>query len=472
MLALYKLSDLWQIALILLASLSLFLQCCFYQIALPVRHHDPYRHKFLELSILLLLLSLCMTFSAANVQVAFEIPAATKYAELRYVVCAITVVQALSWLNRNVGAEAILAAGLLAIPACDVIAPWNLLAASLLLAARSIYGIPKAKERLRHELSSDSINEAINTLPTGIMFADSTGNIILTNTMMLKLMQRYAGQRYRNADIMWQQLQKLKGSSYLQKLGIGDKILFRVRNGPSYLAARQNIHTEIGPCKQLTITNVTEEDYSALQLEEQLTLLRADSKRMRIALDNLEAFKRQQTLSEVTSQIHDLLGQRITILQQLLNSHDVNNYDDMIPLLQNLMQDIRNDVREDVHVTLDNIIDTYATIGVTITIAGELPRKKEIALAFVSIIREAATNSVRHSHANLIQIVMTRRNGKQYLQTTDNGIALADDIHFGTGLTGIKHRIERLGGTLTINTRPRFTLLLEVPLPVTAINKT
>ena len=71
---------------------------------------------------------------------------------------------------------------------------------------------------------------------------------------------------------------------------------------------------------------------------------------MRSALDNLEALKRQQTLAEVTSQIHDVLGQRITILQQLLNNKDTQNYADMIPLLQNLAQDIRTDVREDAHV--------------------------------------------------------------------------------------------------------------------------
>ncbi len=464
MLALYKLSDLGQQIFILLALTALFLHCCFYQIALPVRHHDPYRHKFLELSILFLLFVLCMTVSAANIQVSSDLPAATKYTELRYIAGAMTVVQALSWLNRNVGASVILVAGFLALPFCDTLSPWNMLAVSLLLAGRSIYGIPRARERLRHELSSDSINEAIDTLPTGVMFADEDGNIVLTNTKMLKLMQRYSGEQYRNANVLWQQLHKLKTTSYLQKQAIGDKLLFRVLKGPSYLAARQKIQTYIGPCQQLTITDVTEEDRSALKLEEQLKLLRADSKKMRSALDNLEALKRQQTLAEVTSQIHDVLGQRITILQQLLNNKDTQNYADMIPLLQNLAQDIRTDVREDAHVTLNNIVATYAAIGVTITITGKLPEEKETANAFVSIIREAATNSVRHSHANLIQIVMTRQKGKQYLQTTDNGIAPSGSIHFGTGLNGIKHRAEKLGGTLTVNTKPRFTLLIEVPL--------
>jgi len=464
MLALYKLSDLAQIALILFALAALFLHCCFYQAALPVRHRDPYRHKFLELSILFLLFTLCMTLSAANIQISMELPAVTKYAELRYVAGAMTVIQALSWFNRKVGAEIILAAGFLTLPLCDGLAPWNLLCASILLAVRSIYGIPKARERLRHELSSDSINEAINTLPTGVMFADNTGNIILTNTMMLKLTQRYSGQQYRDANVLWHQLQNLKSTPYMQKLSVGGKLLFRVLNGSSYLAARQNIKAGATSYSQLTITDVTEEDRSALKLEKQLKLLRSDSKKMREALANLEALKSQQTLAEVTSQIHDLLGQRITILQQLLNNQDVNNYDDMISLVQNLMQDIRNNVREDVQITLNNILATYAAIGVTITIVGVLPAEKTIAIAFVSIIREAATNSVRHSHANLIQIVMTRQNGKQYLQTTDNGIAPTKLIHFGTGLNGIKQRIERLGGTLTVKAEPRFTLLIEVPL--------
>jgi len=46
-----------------------------------------------------------MTVSAANIQVSSDLPAATKYTELRYIAGAMTVVQALSWLNRNVGAS-------------------------------------------------------------------------------------------------------------------------------------------------------------------------------------------------------------------------------------------------------------------------------------------------------------------------------------------------------------------------------
>ncbi|MCH4157311.1 MAG: hypothetical protein LKF34_01770 [Acidaminococcaceae bacterium] len=466
MLGLYKLGNLAQVAFIVLALATLFLHCCFYQTALPLRHRDPYRHKFLELSIMLLTFALCMTVSAPVNQLVFAMPAATKYAELRYIAGAITIVQALSWYHRHVGAELILPAGILMLPACDGLSPWNLLAAMVLLAARSIYGIPRARERLRHEVSNDSIHEALNTLPTGIMFADGNGSIILTNTRMLALMQRYSGKQFRNANTLWQQLEKIR-FPLLQKRWVGEKMLFRVQNGPSYLAARQKIKAGMDTYQQLTITDVTDEDRSALKLEAQLETLRAGSKQLRATLDNLEALQKQQTLAEVTSQIHDLLGQRITILQQLLNNQDAHNYEDMIPLMQNVMQDLRNDVREDAHVTLENIVATYAAIGVTITLAGELPAEREMAQAFVSIIREAATNSVRHSHADLIQIVMTRQKGRQYLQTTDNGIAPAGEVHFSTGLNGIQHRIERLGGTLTVQAKPRFTLLIEVPVPRT-----
>jgi len=111
-------------------------------------------------------------------------------------------------------------------------------------------------------------------------------------------------------------------------------------------------------------------------------------------------------------------------------------------LLQNLAQDIRTDVREDAHVTLNNIVATYAAIGVTITITGKLPEEKETANAFVSIIREAATNSVRHSHANLIQIVMTRQKANNICKRQITALPLAGQFILAPGLNGIKHRAE------------------------------
>jgi signal transduction histidine kinase len=464
MLALYSLNNLEFNILILLSLVPLLLHCICYQFVLPARHHNPYQRKMLELSILALCIVLCMTVSASYIQLGLDFPAVTKYAGLRYIVSAITIVQTLSWRGTRIGSTPIIAAAILLLPVCDSLSPWNFIAAIILLIGRSVYGIPKARARLQREISSDSIHEAINSLPTGVMFADAHGNIFLANNVMLRLMQRYLGTQYRNADSLWKQLEAYNGNSQMQKIFVGSKILFRLRGGHSYLAAKKSLHDDTEFYEQLTITDVTEEDRSALALEKQLEILRADSSRIRHVLDNLEAYKRQQTLAEVTSQIHDLLGQRITILQQILNNKSFTDYTGMLPLVQNLIQDMRSGVKEDYHVTLENIIATYAAIGVTITIAGNLPPEEEIATAFVSIIREAATNSVRHSHANLIQVALIRRQGMQYLQTTDNGIAPVGEIHFGTGLTGIKNRVENLGGILTVVKEPRFTLLIEIPL--------
>ena len=75
--------------------------------------------------------------------------------------------------------------------------------------------------------------------------------------------------------------------------------------------------------------------------------------------------------------------------------------------------------------------------------------------------QEAVHNALRHGAPTKVEIVLVadRGDGRIHLRVTDNGRGFvvgrqrgADEGHFG--LQGMRERAERLGGTLTITSRP------------------
>ncbi|HEY2344306.1 MAG TPA: sensor histidine kinase [Xanthomonadaceae bacterium] len=98
----------------------------------------------------------------------------------------------------------------------------------------------------------------------------------------------------------------------------------------------------------------------------------------------------------------------------------------------------------------------------------ELPPEQETCLALA--LREAATNIQRHAKANAAQAELSTDGDALVLRVSDDGNG---GIHaHGNGLTGMRERVEALGGTLKIAAvrGQGTTLFLRLPAPTGASN--
>ena len=92
-----------------------------------------------------------------------------------------------------------------------------------------------------------------------------------------------------------------------------------------------------------------------------------------------------------------------------------------------------------------------------------LPGHVEVAAYYA--VSEALANAAKHAHASAVQIELDTPNTVVRLAIRDDGIGGADPAR-GSGLTGLRDRIEALGGTLDV-TSPAgsgTTLLIEIPV--------
>ncbi|MGA9694316.1 MAG: GAF domain-containing sensor histidine kinase, partial [Pseudonocardiaceae bacterium] len=94
---------------------------------------------------------------------------------------------------------------------------------------------------------------------------------------------------------------------------------------------------------------------------------------------------------------------------------------------------------------------------------GRLPGRVEVTAYYV--VSEALTNTAKHANASAVHVSVDPIDGIVRLSVRDDGIGGADPTR-GSGLVGLKDRVEATGGTLIVQSRPGEGTRLLVELPV------
>lgn len=101
-------------------------------------------------------------------------------------------------------------------------------------------------------------------------------------------------------------------------------------------------------------------------------------------------------------------------------------------------------------------------VPVVVTVrVGRMPAAIEACVYFVCA--EAITNAVKHAAAEHVSIVVRQEDGL-IAEIGDDGVGGADPAA-GTGLRGLADRVESLGGTLTVDSRPGEGTTVVATLP-------
>jgi len=93
-----------------------------------------------------------------------------------------------------------------------------------------------------------------------------------------------------------------------------------------------------------------------------------------------------------------------------------------------------------------------------------LPERVEVAAYYV--VSEALTNAAKHAHASVVNVEVDTVEGALRLRVRDDGVGGADPVR-GSGLVGLKDRVEALGGTLAVQSPAGAGTALRVELPLT-----
>ncbi|MEU9990692.1 histidine kinase [Streptomyces sp. NPDC048045] len=179
--------------------------------------------------------------------------------------------------------------------------------------------------------------------------------------------------------------------------------------------------------------------------------------------------------------LHDVVGRNLSVISlkselavQLVRRGRPEAVEQMIEV-QRIAQESQREVRDVVrgYREADLVVELAGAQGV-LTAAGidcevraeaaELPAEVQSALGWV--VREAATNVLRHGDAGRCAVGLRIREERVVLTVENDGVAAAPDGGGGSGLPGLRERLSAVDGTLEAGLvgKDRFRLVAEVPL--------
>jgi signal transduction histidine kinase len=104
-------------------------------------------------------------------------------------------------------------------------------------------------------------------------------------------------------------------------------------------------------------------------------------------------------------------------------------------------------------------------VDIDLRIEGRLPEPVEVGAYYV--VSEMLTNAAKHARASVVEVYAEASGGTLLLRVRDDGVGGADPLR-GSGLVGLKDRIEALSGTFSMHSPPGGGTTVSCALPIPA----
>ncbi len=330
----------------------------------------------------------------------------------------------------------------------------------LVLFYRLIILIDATLCRQKNEITALSIIEGLDSLPCGVMFCDLNGYIFLTNEKMRELAIEFVKKDFKNSKLFWEKLSECSNSNAEAQIIDGD-ILIRTPD-KAWRFSKQALKTANSNYIEIIAIDVSESIGAFYTLEEENNKLEKQNRELKKLAKDVQVLHREREFIKIRSRVHDVLGQRLTAIQRISQNDENPDYNTILYLAQDSVAQIKEKREDNAKLLYGEMYHYFYQIGLKIEIADEFPEDENIAFLFLSVLREACTNAVKHADATKVFVKIVKAYEKYRIEITNNGKQPDKSIVEGGGLFGIRNRVENAGGVLKVELIPEFSLIITL----------
>ena len=282
------------------------------------------------------------------------------------------------------------------------------------------------------------------------------------NRTMQKLVSQLSLERTKNAVDILSSIPDCFPDN-VESFDIGDTLAVKTPDGHVWQLEHSFITIGSKQYIELYAPDITEQWRLAEALESERRALSAQKRHLIKMLINIEEIRRGLELQSQKAKVHDVLGQRVTMLDKAIREGKALDMEllekDICSLISELDELPADDAR-DPESALASLKEMFSQIGVEVEFSGSVCENRKIAACMNAILRECVTNAVRHGFASSVKAKCAHIPNGWRLTVSDNGEG-SEYIIEGGGITGMRRRAEALGGTIRIATTPSFTVTAE-----------
>lgn len=345
---------------------------------------------------------------------------------------------------------------------------------------RSIAALLMDVRNRQEDITAFSTIETINVIPVGILYLDPKGRPLLMNRCMRKnLVELHMPTDLHDMSGTWNGLRKLSAQMPessknrvridLDRFGEARAV---VEVSPSEI--RLFVHDDVmvsgRPFERIIGLDVTEYAHAHDRLAQANHLLELAGQELQAQIEEVKKVADNAAYLRMRARVHDVIGQRLSILHRYLEEGrlDDESLEQIDPLLRSIAADLRSGGASEPAEQLDDIVHAFGLVSVQIDVEGALPEDTRVAAAFLQIIREASTNATKHAQAHQVHVHLWQEesNGCDIARMTisNDGAPAPVSYREGTGIPGMRHVAQDLGGSLEVHAAPPFTLTVSIPL--------
>lgn len=195
----------------------------------------------------------------------------------------------------------------------------------------------------------------------------------------------------------------------------------------------------------------------------------------------------EQTILNISREIHDNIGQKLTLAKLHLNTLGYESTEkqpvevkDSIMMISEAINDLTNLSRSmNSDILLNNgliraleheaeLLTKSGLYEINLQVSGDpvfLDASSELIL--FRIVQEAVNNIIKHAAASVIEIGLHYGNELLIMSVADNGKGFqADQNHYGAGLLNMKKRAAMLKGVLQVSSIPNLSTQIKIEIPI------
>ncbi len=347
----------------------------------------------------------------------------------------------------------------------SILPPWSALLLVVLFAGVLTLALLDLRRVRRHRLTPLSVSDAVNDLPTGLCFYRAGGRVLLANDAVNALSLALCGSTVLNGEELWRLVSREEPRGrFTVVTREGDPIL-TLPDGRSFCFRRREKELRGERVWELTAADVTEETALNRLLEEERQRLERQRDRLLRFGELAEEAAKEKELLAAKVKIHDELGGALLAARRYLALRDPTARPELLKSWQNSLRLLQEggETAPGAERGYRAELQAAADVGVRVLLEGPLPEAEPALSVLRCALSECTTNTFRHAEGDELTVSAEEAGEGWRVRFTNNGRPPAGKLREGGGLGNLRRLCERCGGTMRIESSPRFLLELWIP---------
>lgn len=309
----------------------------------------------------------------------------------------------------------------------------------------------------------NAIKESFDNLPAAICIFSARGLVRLMNRRMLSVGAMLLGS---GIQTLWE----LQAALARPPEGIrADAAMPGVYHFPDGSALRFS-QREITDRDGQRYTEVIAADVSRLMavrasLDAENARLEETNRALRKLGEEMADMVRREEILNMKIRVHDELGHALLSVRRACGQDgDLARLRALAGQWRTTVRLLRADPGQTPGDPLTRAVLRGRDLGVTVTLTGCFPEAPALRELCALAIRECTSNCLRHAGGAEVFADCRAADGVAVLTLTNSGAPPAAPGREGGGLTGLRRRVEQARGEMKLESRPRFTLTITLPI--------